>query len=158
MVRVTVSAALVVPTFWPLKVSEVGETLGGTEPAPVPLRLAVCGLLAALSVTVSIALRAPAAVGVNVTSMEQLAPAARVVPQLFVWAKSPLLVPVIEILEILTDELVPFDSATACAALVDPGVWLANVSEDGDRLTVGLPVEADPLNAAKILPFQFEAV
>jgi hypothetical protein len=60
----------------------------------VPERLAVCGLLVALSVTVNVPLRAPAAVGVKVTLIVQFAPAATLAPQLLVWAKSPLLVPV----------------------------------------------------------------
>ena len=53
---------------------------------PVPVRLAVCGLLVALSVTVNAALRVPVAVGVNVTLIVQLEPAATPVPQLFVCA------------------------------------------------------------------------
>jgi len=40
----------------------------------------------ALSVTVIVPVRVPTAVGVKVTLMEQLAPAAREVPQLLVWA------------------------------------------------------------------------
>jgi len=83
------------------------------RPAPVPVTLAVCGLLLALSVTVNVAVRVPIADGVNVTSIEQLAPAARLAPQLFVCAKSPLLVPVKAMLEMLRGELVPFCSATA---------------------------------------------
>ena len=79
----------------------------------MPDSLAVWGLLLALSVTVNMALRVPIAVGVNVTSIEQLAPAARLAPQLFVCAKSPTLVPVKAMLVILSAELVPFSSATA---------------------------------------------
>jgi hypothetical protein len=71
-----------VPTVWLLNVSVVGERLGSA--VPVPERLAVCGLLVALSVTVNVPLRAPAAVGVKVTSIEQLAPAATLAPQLLV--------------------------------------------------------------------------
>jgi hypothetical protein len=99
LVSVTLCAALVVPTFWLLKVSEVGERLGSA--VPVPERLAVCGLFVALSVTVNVPLRAPVAVGVNVTLIVQLAPAATLAPQLFVWAKSPLLLPVKVMLVIL---------------------------------------------------------
>jgi hypothetical protein len=121
----------------------------------VPVTLAVCGVLLALSVTVKVALRVPTAVGVNVTSIEQLAPAARLAPQLFVCAKSPLLVPVKAMLVMLIGELVPFSSATAWAPLVELTVWPANVSEEGDRLTEP-PVEVPPLNAAKMFPFQFE--
>jgi hypothetical protein len=55
----------------------------GTGSEPVPVRLTDCGLPAALSVIVRAALRVPVAVGVNVTLMLQLAPAATLVPQLF---------------------------------------------------------------------------
>ena len=101
-----------VPTFWFPK-SGTGEGERPGRPAPVPVTLAVCGLLLALSVTVNVALRVPTAVGVNVTSIEQLAPAARLAPQLLVCAKSPLLVPVKAMLVMLSAELVPFWSATA---------------------------------------------
>ncbi len=121
----------------------------------MPVRLAVCGLLLSLSVTVNVALSAPTIDGVKVTSIEQLAPAARLVPQLFVCVKSPLLAPVKAILEILSEELLPLVSAIACTALVVPTVWLPNVKADGDKLTGG---EAAALKAAKILPFQFAGV
>ena len=74
----------------------MGERLGSA--VPVPIKLAVCGLLLALSVTVKVPLRVPVAVGVNVTLIVQLAPAATLVPQLLVCAKSPLLVPVMAML------------------------------------------------------------
>jgi hypothetical protein len=45
--------------------------------SPVPDRLTLCGLPAALSVTVNKPVRLPDAVGVNVMLKEQLAPAAR---------------------------------------------------------------------------------
>jgi hypothetical protein len=49
-----------------------------------------CGLLGALSVTVTVPVRAPVAVGVKETLIAQVANAATDVPQLFVSAKSPL--------------------------------------------------------------------
>src|ERR1700674_5902832 len=45
---------------------------------PVPVKANVCGLPVALSVTFTVAVRAPFAVGVNVAAMVQLAPAATV--------------------------------------------------------------------------------
>jgi len=51
---------------------------------PVPLKLADCGLPAALSVTLSVPVRVPVVIGVNVTWMAQLTPAASVLPQLLV--------------------------------------------------------------------------
>jgi hypothetical protein len=67
--------------------------------APVPLKLTVCGLLLALSVMVRVALRAPAAAGVKLTVIGQVPPAATLAPQVFVWPKSPMFVPVIAMLE-----------------------------------------------------------
>ena len=70
---------------------------GELEALPVPLRDTVCGLPEALSVTVSVPVREPAAVGVKVTLTVQLLLAAREVPQLLLWAKLP---------EILTELMV----------------------------------------------------
>ena len=100
-----------VPTFWLLYVSEVGES-AAVAVTPVPERLAVCGLPLALSVTDKDAERAPVAVGANVTLMVQLELAASDVPQLLVCAKSPLLVPVTAMLEILSAAPPEFVSVT----------------------------------------------
>jgi hypothetical protein len=100
LVRMTICAVLVVPTAWPAKVRLEGERLGAGA-APVPVRLRVCGLPAALSVRVTAALRVPVAAGVKVTLIVQLAPAAIELPQLLVCAKSPGLVPVSAMLEML---------------------------------------------------------
>jgi len=64
-----------------------------TVEMPVPERLTDWGLPAALSVMARAAERLPAAEGVKVTLMVQLAPAASAMPQLLVWAKSAALVP-----------------------------------------------------------------
>jgi hypothetical protein len=56
---------------------------------PVPDNVTVCGLPAALSVTFKSALRAPVAVGLNVTLIVQLALAASELPHVLVCAKSP---------------------------------------------------------------------
>lgn len=57
--------------------------------APVPVSATVCGLLGALSVIVRVPARAPAAVGVKVTKIWQVANALIAAPQLLVSAKSP---------------------------------------------------------------------
>ena len=97
----------------------MGDTLAEFV-TPVPDRAAVWGLPVALSVTVTAAVRAPVAVGLNVTLMVQLALAARLEPQVVVRAKSPLLVPVMAILLMVTDEVVPFFTVIAWAVLVVP--------------------------------------
>ena len=82
----TARAVLVVPTVWLTKVSEVGERLaaGVLEATPDPVRLAVCGLPVALSVTETVAVLVPVAVGLNVTLIVQLPAAATELPQLLV--------------------------------------------------------------------------
>ena len=83
VLRVTVCAVLVTPTDWLPKARLVGERL--TTPAvPVPERLTDCGLPLALSVMVTEAVRLPLAVGVKVTLIVQLAPAATELPQVLV--------------------------------------------------------------------------
>ena len=57
----------------------------GAGAAPVPESATVCGLLLALSVIDTEAVRVPAAVGLNVTLIEQLADAATLALQVFVW-------------------------------------------------------------------------
>src|SRR5437867_6271041 len=74
------AAPLVSMLFWTC-------TRAGPEPpavVPVPVRLAVCGLFVALSVTVSVPLRVPVAAGVNVTLIVHVTPAATELPQLLV--------------------------------------------------------------------------
>jgi hypothetical protein len=82
---VTVWAALVVLTFWLLKLRVVGVTPAmGAVPMPVPVRLTVCGLPLALSAMLTEAVRLPMAVGLNVTLIVQLPFAATELPQVLV--------------------------------------------------------------------------
>lgn len=63
-----------------------GERLatGAGDVLPLPVRLRMCGLPAALSVITSVPVRAPEAVGVKVTLIVQSAPTATEAPQLLV--------------------------------------------------------------------------
>jgi hypothetical protein len=95
--------------------------------APVPVNEMVVGLFAALLVTVTDPVRVPLAVGLNVTLIVQLAPAARLDPHVFVCAKSPLAT-----IELIAAAAFPvFCTVTVCAALVAPTVVLPNVRLDG---------------------------
>jgi hypothetical protein len=97
---------------WPANVRLEGKRL--TPPvSPVPDKSAVWGLPEASSLTESEALRVPPALGVKVTLIAQFEPAATLVPQLFVWAKSPLLMPLIPMLEMFSVALPVLDSVTA---------------------------------------------
>src|SRR6266852_6532832 len=91
LLRVTACAPLLVPTSWLAKVRLVGErlTAGALEAVPVPVRLTICGLSLALSLMVMLPVRVPAAVGVKVTLMLQLPPAATALPQVLLWRSSP---------------------------------------------------------------------
>jgi hypothetical protein len=101
--------------------------------AAVPLRATVWGDPPALSVTVSVPVREPAAVGVKVTAMVQWAPGARLVPQLLVWAKSPEAA-----IEVNVRATCPeFVKVTAWAAVVVPTVCWANVRLVGESVTAG---------------------
>jgi len=85
LLKVTLSAALVVPTFWLPNVRLVTERLAAAA-VPVPVRLTVCGFPAALSEMLTVAVRVPGAVGVNVTLIMQLLFAATEPPQVLVSA------------------------------------------------------------------------
>ena len=108
---------------------------------PVPEIATDCGLPAALSAIETEALRDPEAVGVNVTLMAQLAPAARVLPQVFVCAKSPAFAPVMLMLLMVSSAEPLLVSVIGCAALVEFWFCVAKVRVAGDRDTVGrIPV------------------
>ena len=83
MLNVTLWAALVVPTNWLANVRFAGDSPAAAA-IPLPLRVTVWGLPLALSVTDRIPLRVPVAAGVKLTLILQLAPAAKLPPQLLV--------------------------------------------------------------------------
>ena len=70
------------------------ERLAVAPTVPVPVRLTVCGLPAALSKMLTDAVRVPAAVGAKVMLIVQLPPTATELPQVVVSGKSPGLAPV----------------------------------------------------------------
>jgi hypothetical protein len=71
------------------------------ELVPVPERVTDWGLPVALSVRATAPVNVPAAAGVKVRLIVQLAPAATLVPQVLVWAKSPGLAPERAMLEMV---------------------------------------------------------
>jgi hypothetical protein len=96
-----------------------------------------------LSVTVNIPVRVPAADGVKVTEIVQLAPAARLVPQVWVWAKSPEAA-----IETIVRAAVPeFVRVNVCPALVVPTVEEAKVRLVGVRLTEAVLPMPVPIRA-----------
>jgi hypothetical protein len=72
--RVTVWAALVLPTAWLANVSDAGVRLtaaAGAIPVPFPPSATLFGLVGALLVTVKAPLRVPSAVGEKLTLIAQ---------------------------------------------------------------------------------------
>ena len=113
LVTVTICGGLLVPTLNEPKDRLVGNTVTWL---PLPLRLTVCGLPAALSVIASVPLRKPPLVGLKVTDIEQFLPAAKFALQLLVCAKSP----VVAMLAILSAAFPVLDKVTGFAELVVP--------------------------------------
>ena len=124
------------PTSCAGKVKEAGERLTtGVVPVPVRLTVWVAGL--ALSAMVKEPLREPLTVGVKVTLRVQLALAARLEPQLLVSAKSPLLVPAMVTLVMLSVALPVLVSVMGGAEPVVPISWLPKLYDGNDRFTEG---------------------
>ena len=115
----TVTVTLAVPPAATLTVvGDAATEKSGVVDPPVPLSVAVCGLLASLSETLSVAVADPVEVGVNVTLMVQLAPAARDDEQVFVWAKGEVPAGVMLTAIPLISTALLFFSVTVFAALV----------------------------------------
>jgi hypothetical protein len=103
----------------------------GVVEMPVPESCTSCGLLASLSVMVSVADAAPVAAGLKMTLMVQLAAIAREVPQVLVCEKSAAFVPVMVMLVIVRTDFELFVSVAVLAALDVLMSWLPKVRETG---------------------------
>ena len=140
---VTFCPALVVPTAWLPNVNDVG-VIPIAPATPVPVSVTVCGLPVALSVNVTVPLRAPAAVGVNVmwnthgvASTAMLGHCASVAP-----AKSPVIAMFVNVTAVLP----VFDTVNVSGVLVDPKPSSPNGNGVGVIVIVaGLPVPV-PVN------------
>jgi hypothetical protein len=97
----------------------------------VPFKLIAC--VPAPSMMVTAPVRTLAAVGVNVTITVQVPLDAMGLPQVFVWAKSPLAVTLV-IVRLLVPLLM---RVTLCDALVVLTTWLPNVSVATESCTPG---------------------
>lgn len=128
-------AALLDPTLVLPKVRVLGDKVT-VAAMPVPLKDAVCGLPVALSATLTEAVRVPVAVGLKVTLTWQEPPATTLV-QVLVCEKSVLFAPVILTLVTVNGALPEFVSVMTVTVLEDPTIVFANVTLEGERLTLG---------------------
>src|SRR5436309_15763633 len=100
------------------------------EPAPMPVMLAVCGLPLALSLTASVAVRVPAAVGVNVMLIAQAAPPGGTdPPELLGCAKSPLFVAMIALVVMLRLPFPVVERVISWEGMVVASCWLVKLWE-----------------------------
>ena len=102
---------------------ERGEPHAAYNHCPVPLNAMLCGEPLALSVMVTAAVCAPAAAGVKWPWMEQLAPPATLVPQLFANTNEEASAPVTAMLVIDIGEPPVLVKVTDCDALDVPTSW-----------------------------------
>jgi hypothetical protein len=137
---VMVTLKLPVPPFFTVTVAGAVKV----KSQPVPVNGAVCGLPPAVSVTVSVPVRPPTAVGANVTLITQLAPAASGAgnaPHVFVCAKSPEM----PIVLIVKEPEPVFVSVTVFAALVVVSNWPPKLKLVGANPTPGTPAAPAPV-------------
>ena len=106
----------------------------------MPIKLIDWGLPLALSTILTLALRVPVAVGANFTLIVQLAPAARLLPQVYVSEKSPGFVPVRPMLVMLRLPVPVLVNVTFCAALVLPVFTELKLRVVDERPTAGTGV------------------
>jgi hypothetical protein len=132
-VSVTVFRELL-PVSCAPKLREVVERLTAV---PVPLRLTVCGLFAALSLIESVAVRLPVADGVNVTLTVQVLLGVTVAPAqvLALLAKSLAFVPPIVTVEMVRLAVPLLVTVTVCGVLVTPTFCGLNVRLVGEKDT-----------------------
>ncbi len=146
LVRVAVIAVAVVLMTVDGKARDAVSAACGTVATPVPATVAVW--VPTLSVTLTLAANNVAEPGVKVMLTEQLAPAARVVPQLLVWAKTEDPVPVMVTEPIPVMAPVPvLVSTSVCGAEVVETVVAGKFNDNGANEASPTPLTV-PLRVA----------
>jgi len=125
---------LLVPTVWLGKVSVAGDTVAAVA---TPVRRTVCGLPAALSLTLKSDFRGPEAVGSKEMLKVQLLPAARVLVQFELRLKSPELPPAMVGVDSERAALPVLVRVTVWEELVVPTGSCPKNTAGGERLTAG---------------------
>src|ERR1700733_2023596 len=111
-----------------------------------PGRLFAWGEAGASSTIVTIAVRVPAACGLNVTVITQFALKATVAPQVFVCVKSPGFGPASAMLEMCNVPVPELVSVNPCEAPVLPTIANGNVKLPGTSVTAGVGFRPSPLS------------
>ena len=150
-VNVTYCDPLIEPTFVDPNERLVADRVtGGTR--PVPLSAMLCGDPATLSVIVTAAVNAPTAVGAKCPWIVQVAPAARLDPQLLPNTKDEAPAPVTAMLVIDNADSPLLVSTTYCDALAAPTVSLPNERLFADNETPGGGFSASVIISGTAIP------
>jgi len=128
LVTVTVCDGLAAPTRVAGNERLAAERVTGAV-CPVPLSEMVCGDVVALSVIETVAVSTPAVVGAKYPWIAQLAPTARLVPQLFANTNDDASVPVRAMLVSDSADVPLFVTVTDCEPVASP-----KVTDPYDRL------------------------
>lgn len=140
----------------------MGHGGGGGGATPVPVRPTDCGLPVPLSAIETAAVRVPVPLGVNVTLIVHVPPTPSVAGdsgQVVVLAKSPAFVPVMFTLVIVSVPGPLLVKVTDCAGLVVLVVCDANVSDAGERPTLGVGATPAPVSATDLgLPIPLSVI
>jgi len=120
LVMVTDWDALDVPTVVAGNVRLVTDRVAEAAARPVPLRVIICGEVIALSMMVTAAVSAPVVVGAKCPWIVQLAPTARLVPQLLAKTNEEAFAPVTAMLVIASVAVPVLVMVTDCDALDEP--------------------------------------
>lgn len=136
-VTVRLCGELTVPAAWLPKTKALAERRIAGALAPPPETDTICGLLLALSLNVTAAVNTPLAFGTNWTLTVQLAPAAKLVPQLLLCLKRFGYAPVSQISDMLKVALPVFFTVRVWAGLVVLAGWLPKDRLVGEKLREG---------------------
>ena len=138
LLTVSVCDALEVPCVVTGKDGEGGEKVTvGTTAMPLPLKARLCGEPEALSETIRLAVRWPAAAGVKTTEIVQLEAGATAVVQLLVKLKSEGLEPLMETEETVRGAFPELMMVNTSGVLGVPWFVEGNVSAVGEKVTAG---------------------
>src|ERR1700676_751942 len=129
---VRVCRALAEPTAVAGKVTVPGRICRNAESCPAPCKETIDGVLFAELLIVTVPKRVPARVGVKVTVTVQEPPPATVLPQVLVWAKSPVICTLLTVSVVLPK----FLTVKVCGVSGTPIGRLLNASELGAVKTV----------------------
>src|SRR5712691_3561301 len=162
LVSVTAGAAALLSPMFTLPNARFGADSATTGEVPVPVSGTVCGLPGASSVTLTVAARAPVAVGAKLTPRKQWLPAAKLLapvgqagvapPAAATKLKSPGFAPVLVMLVMFKVAVPELMIWMLVVAVVAPKFWLPRGTLVGLDVTAGPLVVVDAVRWKTVAP------